>query len=128
MKKKVKEIIDPRLKRIQNLNALYAFLIPVFLIIFDATYPWSCGGAIGCMGNNSFGLMFIIFFGLLPLAIGLAASSTKSVVFMIISTFITGGYYSLFLPSVDELIFSIPIILSVGFVIFVLEMIYLFTE
>jgi hypothetical protein len=128
MKKKVKETIDPRLKIIQNLNALYAFLIPVFLIIFNATYPWSCGGATGCMGNNSFGLMFIIFFGFLPLAIGLAASSTKSVAFMIISTIITAAYYSLLLPSIDELIFSIPIILLVGFVIFVLEMIYLFTE
>jgi hypothetical protein len=72
--------------------------------------------------------MFIIFFGFLPLAIGLAASSTKSVAFMIISTIITAAYYSLLLPSIDELIFSIPIILLVGFVIFVLEMIYLFTE
>lgn len=128
MKMKVKEKIDPKLKTIQNLNALYAFLIPVFLIIFDAMYPWSCGGAVGCMSNNSFGLIFIIIFSFLPLAIGLAASSTKSVVFMIISTIITAAYYSLFLPSVDELIFSIPIILLVGFVIFVLEMIYLFTK
>lgn len=128
MKKKVKEIINPRLRRIQNLNALYAFLIPVFLIIFDSTYPWSCGGAVGCMGSNSFALMFIIFFGLLPLAIGLAASSTKSVSFMIISTVITGTYYSLFLVTVNELIFSIPIILSVGFVILILEIICFFTE
>ena len=128
MKKKAKEIIDPRLKRIQNLNALYAFLIPVFLIIFDATYPWSCGGLFGCMSNNSLGLTFIIIFGFLPLAIGLAASSTKCVSFMIISTIITATYYSLFLLSVDELIFSIPIILSVGFVILVLEIICFFTK